>query len=114
MAKTINVSVIITRDGKTTAQNFERVGYATFVALQSALSGVLSTLQSWGTTRVAAMVDGIKAPKSPGGSVDLRMELRADHGAGTSEVVVGYTGISSETADEIQGAMLGAVSGVLK
>ncbi len=105
MAKTVNVSVIITRDGKTTAQNFERVGYA---------SGVLSTLQSWGTTRVAAMVDGIKAPPSPGGSVDLRMELRADHGAGTSEVVVGYTGISQETADEIQGAMLGAVSGVLK
>jgi hypothetical protein len=29
-------------------------------------------------------------------------------------VVVGYTGISQDTADEIQGAMLGAVSGVLK
>jgi hypothetical protein len=114
MAKTVNVSIIVTRDGKSTVQNFDKVGYATFVALQSALSGVLSVLQSWGTARVASMVDGIKAGPSPGGNVDLRMELRADHGAGTSEVVLGYTGISPETADETQNALLGAVASVLK
>jgi len=114
MAKTVNVSIIVTRDGKSTVQNFEKVGYATFVALQSSLSGVLSMLQSWGSTRVASQVDGIKAGPNPGGNVDLKMELRADHGAGTSEVVVGYTGISPETADEIQSMMLGAVASVLK
>jgi hypothetical protein len=114
MAKTVNVSVIVTRDGKTTAQNFDKIGYATFVALQSALSGVLSVLQSMGATRVASQVDGIKSPASPGGDCDLRAELRADHGQGTSEVVIGYTGISKETADEIQGALLGAVASVVK
>jgi len=114
MAKTVNVSVIITRDGKTSTQNFDRIGYATFVALQAALAGVMSTLQSWGSTRVAAQVDGIKGPASPGGECDLRAELRADHGQGTSDVMLGYSGISKETADEIQGALLGAVASVIK
>lgn len=113
MAKTVSVSVVVTRDGKTTVQNFDKMGYATFVALQSALAGVLSMLQSWGATRVASQVDGIKAAANPGGDNDLRMELRADHGQGTSEVVLGYTGISKETADEIQTAMLGAVASVV-
>lgn len=114
MAKTVNVSLIVTRDGKTTAQNFPKVGYATFVALQSALCGVLSTLQSWGVARVAAEVDGTKTAARPGGDNDLRLELRADHGQGTSEVVVGYTGISAATADEIQGAFLAAAASVVK
>ena len=114
MAKTVNVSVIVTRDGKTTAQNFDKVGYATFVALQAALAGVLSMLQSWGVTRVASQVDGIKAAPAPGGDCDLRCELRADHGQGTSEVLLGYTGISAATADEIQGALLDAVASVVK
>jgi len=114
MAKTVNVSIVITRDGKTQVQNFEKMGYATFVALQSALNGVLSSLQSWGTARVASQVDGTKAKASPGGDNDLRAEMRADHGQGTSEVALGYTGISKETADEIQGALLAAVASVVK
>lgn len=113
MAKTVNVSVVVTRDGKTTVQNFDKMSYATFVALQSSLSGVLSMLQSWGVNRVAAQVDGRPARK-PGGDNDLRLELKADHGQGTSEVAVGYTGISAQDADEITAAMLGAVASVVK
>ena len=111
MAKTVNVSVIITRDGKSNVQNFDKMGYATFVALQSALSGVLSMLQSWGVNRVAALVDGRKARK-PGGDCDLKAELRADFGSGTAEVVLGYTGISAQDADEITAALMGAVASV--
>ena len=33
------------------------------------------------------------------------MELRADHGGGTSEVSFGYTGISAKDADEITAAV---------
>lgn len=113
MAKTVNASVVITRDGKTTVQNFDKMGYATFVAMQSALSGVLSMLQSWGSIRVAAMADGRPA-RSPGGDSDLRCELKADHGQGTSEVTLSYTGISAQDADEITAALLGAVASVTK
>jgi hypothetical protein len=113
MAKTVNVSVIVTRDGKTTSQNFSKLGYATFVALQSALGAVLAMLQSWGVNRVAALADG-RAARKPGGTSDLRAELRADFGGGTSEVVLGYTGISADDADEITAALLGAVAAATK
>lgn len=113
MAKTVNVSVVVTRDGKTTVQNWDKMGYATFVALQSALAGVVTMLQSWGTIRVAAMADG-RPVKSAGGSSDLRLELKADHGQGTSEVTLSYTGISAQDADEITAAAMGAVASVMK
>jgi hypothetical protein len=113
MAKTVNVSILTTRDGKTTAQNYEKMGYATFVALQTALSSMLSMLQSWGVNRVAALVDG-RPIRKPGGECDLRIELRADFGGGTSEVVIGYTGISATDADEITSALNGAVASIGK
>ena len=113
MGKTVNVSIVVTRDGKTTAQNFAKMSYPTFVAMQSACSGVLAMLQSWGAARVAAIADG-RPHRKPGGNCDLKMELRADHGGGTSEVVLGYTGISAQDADEITGALLQAVASVQK
>ena len=113
MAKTVNASVVVTRDGKTTVQNFDKMGYATFVALQSSLSGVMSMLQSWGSIRVAAIADG-RPVRSVGGDCDLRCELKGDHGKGTSEVTLSYTGISAQDADEITGALMGAVAAVVK
>jgi hypothetical protein len=112
-AKTVDVSIIITRDGLTQTQNFPKLSYATFVALQSACASVLSTLQSWGSARVAALAGG-KQDRVIGGTCDLRCELQADHGGGTSEVVIGYTGISAQIADEISGALLKAVASVTK
>ena len=110
--KTVNASVVITRDGQTTAQNFPNMGYATFVALQSSLSGVLSMLQSWGSIRVADLAEG-REERSPGGNCDLRLTLSADHGGGTSEVSLAYTGISEKDADETTAALLGGVSAVV-
>ena len=113
MAKTVNATVIFTRDGHTDATNLDKLGYATFVAVQSALVACLANLTSWGVQRVAAAVDGGKAGH-PGGDVDLRMELRADFGAGTNDISVSYTGISAEVADQIVGMVKGAINGVLK
>ena len=112
MANTVNVSFLVTRNGTANVQNFAGMSYATFVALQGALSGVLSMLQAMGSARVAAAVDG-KPDKVIGGDEDLRLELRSDHGGGTSEVVLGYTNISKEVADEISAMMLSAVAGVV-
>ena len=109
MTKTVNVSEIFTRDGVTKTQNFEKMGYASFVALQSALNGALSSVVSRGVTLLSALVEG-KQTRSAGGDCDLRMSLLADHGAGTSEVVLGYTGISKLDADEIQALMQAAVA----
>jgi len=75
MAKTVNASVVVTRDGSTTVQNFPGMGYATFVALQSSLSGVLSMLQSWGSIRVAELIEG-RAGEGPGGDCDLNRHFR--------------------------------------
>ena len=109
MAKTVNASVLLTRDGNTTVQNFPGMGYATFVALQSSLGAVLATLQAWNVNRVAELVEG-RASEGPGGDCDLKLELRADHGGGTSEVVLGYTGLAAKDADEITASMMQAIS----
>jgi hypothetical protein len=111
MAKTVNVSVVLTRDGLTTVQNFDKMGYATFVALQAAMGSVLSMLQSWGSTKVAASIEG-RPTASASGDSDLRCELKADHGPGTSEASVGYTGIAAKDADEITAAFMNAVASV--
>ena len=113
MAKTVNATVIFTRDGKAEAHNFDKIGYATFVAIETALTAALVGLTSWGAARVAALVDGGKA-KGSGGDVDLRVEMKADFGAGTNEVSLSYTGIDAASADEIVGMMKAAINGVLK
>lgn len=113
MAKTVNATVVVTRDGKTDVVNYEKLSYQTFVALQASLASVLSMLQAWGAIRAAAIADGRKTRK-PGGECDLKMELRADHGGGTSEVSLAYTGISAADADEIQRALMGAAASVFK
>jgi hypothetical protein len=112
--KTVNATVIVVRDGSATTQNFPALGYATFVALQSACAGVLSMLQSWGAIRVADMAEGRESARA-GGECELRLSLIADHGGGgTSEVTLSYTGISAKDADEITGAMMGAVASVVQ
>jgi hypothetical protein len=113
MAKTVNASVVFTRDGKTEATNLDKLGYATFVAIQAACVAELVGLASWGVQRVAAAVDGGKS-KGAGGESDLRVELKADFGAGTSDVSLSYTGIAAADADEITGKFKAAVNGVLK
>jgi len=113
MGKKLNASVIISRDGKSEVQNFNGIGYATFVAVQAALTGVVAVLTSWGVGRVAAHVDGLQGVEVAGGSSDLRLELRADHGdSGTSEFVLGFTGISAALADQVTGLARQAIAGV--
>jgi hypothetical protein len=112
MSKTVNVTFIVTRDGKATAQNFAGMGYATFVALEAACGGVLTKLQAKGSARVAAITES-KQHKKPGGESDLRLELRADFGNGTADVSIGYTGIAATEADEITAMALAAVASVV-
>lgn len=113
MSKTVSVNVTVVRDGKATTQNFPNMGYATFVAMQSACMGVLAMLQSWGINRVAAMVDN-RPVRKPGGSTDLSMTMTADFGQGSHDISIGYNGISEQDANEISAALLGAVASVAK
>jgi len=115
MAKTVNATVIFTRDGKSEVANFDKLGYASFVAIQSAVVAALASLSAWAVQRVAVAVDGIE-PKSKSGeeNVDVRMEMRSDHGDGSSEFAIGFTGLGVPEADEIVGALKGAIDSVMK
>ena len=112
MAKTVNSTITITRDGIATSTPLKDFPYAKLIALQVALSAALSQLCTWGALRVAAMVEG-KSVTGAGGDTDLRFELRTDHGAGGSEFVVGYSGIAAADADEITAALKAAANSVI-
>jgi len=109
MTKTVDASITITRDGSATSTPLKAMPYAKFVALEAALTAALAQLASWGAIRVAA--EG-KQP-SVGGAVDIRFELRADFGAGGSEFVVAYSGLSDAMADQTIALMKGAANSVL-
>lgn len=113
MTKTVNASITITRDGSATSTPLKDMPYAKFIALQIALAAALSQLCTWGALRVAAMIDPTQKKKGAAGEVDLRFELRTDHGAGASEFVVGYSGISAQDADEIVAALKAAANSVI-
>lgn len=111
--KTVNSSITITRDGVAVSTPLKDMPYAKFIALQVSLAAALSQLCTWGALRVAAMIDPTQKKKGAAGEADLRFELRTDHGAGGSEFVVGYSGISAQDADEITAALKGAANSVL-
>ena len=112
MAKTVDSTITITRDGIATSTPLKDLPYATFVALQISLAAAVNQLASWGAARVAAMVSSQPNPGF-GGESDVRFELRSDHGAGGSEFVVGYSGISAAGADQITAVLKGAANAVL-
>ena len=112
MAKTVNSSLVFTRDGFTTTQNLPALPYERLVALQIAVAAVMVQLAALGSTRVADMSSGSTRP-TPGGDVDVSYSMTTDHGAGGSTFAVGYSGISKEIADAIDGAFMTALQGAL-
>lgn len=115
MAKTVNASIVITRDGNSVSTPLKDMPYAKFVALESALAAGLAQLASWGSIRVAAAMDPTTKPTAMamGGESDVRFELRADHGAGGSEFVVAYSGLAPAMADQVVAVMKAAANSVL-
>jgi hypothetical protein len=112
--KSVNASITVTRDGLSTSYPMKGLGYATFVALQAALTSALGALQAWGAMRVAAMIEQPSTAAGPAGNVDLKFELAADHGVGTSGVILSYTGLDAKNADEVTAILLGAAKTVVK
>jgi len=112
MAKTVDSTITITRDGISVSTPLKAFPYAKFIALQVSLAAALSQLCTWGALRVAAMVEG-KPSTGAGGEADIRFELRTDHGAGGSEFVVGYSGIAAKDADEVTAVLKMAANAVL-
>jgi hypothetical protein len=111
--KTVDSTITITRDGISVSTPLKAFPYGKFIALQVALSAALSQLCTVGALRVAAMVAGA-TPTGSGGGADVRFELRTDHGAGGSEFVVGYSGLSVADADMITAALKAAANSVLQ
>ena len=111
MAKTVNATFSVVRDGKQVeVRGYDKLGYATFVALQTAVVAVLASLSAWAVQRVAAGTDRWTLPFSGGDeSVDLRIELRADHGDGSSDFSLGFSGVGDPEADRIVAAFVDAV-----
>jgi hypothetical protein len=108
MASTVNTTIVIVRNGQSEATNLPSLPYSVFVAMQVAAAGALSSLCSWGVLKASG------AGERPGGTTELSFQLVTDHGdGGTSEVKVGYTGISEKDADEITATLKGAVNSVL-
>ena len=112
--KNVDSTMTVMRDGVADVTPLKGMPYARFVALQSALAAALSSLCSWGAARVAADVapTGKKVPPM-GGPVDVSFSLITDHGAGSSEFVVAYRGISPEMADMTVGIFKQASNSIL-
>lgn len=114
MAKNVKVKLVVRRSGKTSVKDLGEISYARLSALQVALAAALSSLASWGVSRLATEAEG-KTSRSPGGHERLSLALDVDHGGGgTSGVTVDYSGISDADADEITSLLMGTVETAMK
>lgn len=112
--KNVDSTLTVMRDGVADVTPLKGLPYARFVALQTALAAALSSLCSWGAVRVADDVapTGKKGVKA-GGDVDVSFSLITDHGAGSSEFIVAYRGVSPESANQMVAIFKQASSSVL-
>jgi len=114
MPKTVNASFTIVRDGLTTTHNMAKLPYGRFVTLQVALSASLVQLLTYGVGRLADTFDKVpEVPSTAPKRTDLSFRLEADHGAGTSKVELGYTGLEAHQADEITALALASFKAVV-
>jgi hypothetical protein len=107
MASTVNSTITITRDGIATSTPLKDLSYAKLVALEVSLAGALSQLCTQGVLRLDS------PGPSASGEADVKFELVTDHGAGGSEFIVGYSGISAQAADAITLALRTAANAVI-